>query len=152
MPHMDGLSHKLTEAMLAVPDDVQRTVWTHPICQENFERSWKSGNIPGYSQRVKQGRVKVFEYGHRSYKGINPRVPPIQSILKNLDLSADNPLKLAERLERVCPTDAYFKEQGLYVNDADTSNGFYPKIISMAMLAQRIMGIMTHWREYMCKQ
>ncbi|GJP93122.1 Mss4-like protein [Aspergillus niger] len=30
MPHMDGLSHKLTEAMLAVPDDVQRTVWTHP--------------------------------------------------------------------------------------------------------------------------
>ncbi|RDH27250.1 Mss4-like protein [Aspergillus welwitschiae] len=30
VPHMDGLSHELTEAMLAVPDDVQRTVWTHP--------------------------------------------------------------------------------------------------------------------------
>lgn len=81
---------------------------------------------------MKQGRVKVFEYGHRSYKGINPRVPPIQSILKNLDLSADNPLKLAERLERVCPTDAYFKEQGLYVN-----GDFYGNFVFTAMYGAR---------------
>ncbi|PYH61021.1 putative citrate synthase [Aspergillus niger CBS 101883] len=235
MPHMDGLSHKLTEAMLAVPDDVQRTVWTHPTssplplivagisaCLASHpdmitashdanmfrkspedtdrvmirtvaayavvsglanshrkglrftpptrgrsynEKSFVMAGLvdprtgrPGRVKlscfrqfdilnsdhgmaftRVKQGRVKVFEYGHRSYKGINPR---------NLDLSADNPLKLAERLER-----------GLYVNGDFSGNfvftainGFYPKIISMAMLAQRIMGIMTHWREYMCKQ
>ncbi|CAK96800.1 hypothetical protein M747DRAFT_246123 [Aspergillus niger ATCC 13496] len=208
MPHMDGLSHKLTEAMLAVPDDVQRTVWTHPHPdmitashdanmfrkspedtdrvmirtvaayavvsglanshrkglrftpptrgRSYYEKSFvMAGLVPRTGrpgrvklscfrhQRVKQGRVKVFEYGHRSYKGINPRVPPIQSILKNLDLSADNPLKLAEReFVQLMPTS---KSRGY----ADTSNGFYPKIISMAMLAQRIMGIMTHWREYM---
>ncbi|PYH69137.1 putative citrate synthase [Aspergillus vadensis CBS 113365] len=112
-------------------------------------------NIPRYLRDVKQGHVKVFGYGHRSYKGIDPRVPPIQSILKDLDMSADKHFKLAEQIERACSNDAYFNERGLYVNGdfyghfIFTAIGFDPEIIPAAMLAQRIMGIMAHWREYM---
>ncbi|RAK94057.1 citrate synthase [Aspergillus costaricaensis CBS 115574] len=112
-------------------------------------------NIPGYIHNVKQGHVKVFGYGHRSYKGIDPRVPPIRSILKDLDMSADKLFKLAERIERACSNDAYFTERELYVNGdfyghfIFTAIGFDPEIIPAAMLAQRIMGIMAHWREYM---
>ena len=32
--------------------------------------------------------------------------------------------------------------------DTDSSRGFEPDIIPAAMLTQRIMGIMAHWREY----
>ncbi|PWY74901.1 citrate synthase [Aspergillus eucalypticola CBS 122712] len=112
-------------------------------------------NIPGYIHNVKQGHVKMFGYGHRSYKGIDPRVPPIQSILKDLDMSANKLFKLAERIESACSNDAYFTERELYVNGdfyghfIFTAIGFDPEIIPAAMLAQRIMGIMAHWREYM---
>lgn len=34
-------------------------------------------------------------------------------------------------------------------NDADSHSGFEPDMIPAAMLAQRIIGIMAHWREYM---
>ncbi|OJJ69579.1 hypothetical protein ASPBRDRAFT_130876 [Aspergillus brasiliensis CBS 101740] len=112
-------------------------------------------NIPRYIQKVKQGHVKLFGFGHRSYKGIDPRVPRIQSILEDLDLVADKPYKLAERIDSACSNDAYFKERGLYANGdfygqfVFTAIGFDPEIIPAAMLSQRIMGIMAHWREYM---
>ena len=89
-------------------------------------------NIPGYIHNVKQGHVKVFGYGHRSYKGIDPRVPPIRSILKDLDMSADKLFKLAERIERACSNDAYFTERELYVN-----GDFYGHFIFTAMYGAR---------------
>ncbi|OJJ32489.1 hypothetical protein ASPWEDRAFT_118271 [Aspergillus wentii DTO 134E9] len=114
-------------------------------------------NVPEFIEEVKKGKQKLFGYGHRSYKGIDPRVRPIQSILKDIDLSSNPLLKVSERIEQVASGDDYFKSRGLYPN-ADfygnfvfTGLGFEPDIIPAAMLAQRIMGIMAHWREYMRK-
>ncbi|KAL4980981.1 citrate synthase-like protein [Aspergillus desertorum] len=109
--------------------------------------------IPAFLDEVKQGRKRLFGYGHRSYKGIDPRVRFIQSILQ--DLPSTRLLKLAEAIERAASGDDYFRSRGLYPN-ADfygnfvfTGIGFEVEMIPAAMLAQRIMGIMAHWREYM---
>ncbi|KAL2868055.1 putative citrate synthase [Aspergillus lucknowensis] len=109
--------------------------------------------IPEFLDEVKQGRRKLFGYGHRSYNGVDPRVRPIQSILK--DLPSTDLLKLAEAIEQAASKDDYFRSKGLYPN-ADfygnfvfTGIGFELGMLPVAMLAQRIMGIMAHWREYM---
>ncbi|KAL4741242.1 citrate synthase-like protein [Aspergillus similis] len=109
--------------------------------------------IPAFLDEVKQGRKRLFGYGHRSYKGIDPRVRFVQSILR--DLPSTRLLKLAEAIECAASADDYFRSRGLYPN-ADfygnfvfTGIGFEVQMIPAAMLAQRIMGIMAHWREYM---
>ncbi|OGM47738.1 citrate synthase [Aspergillus bombycis] len=111
--------------------------------------------VPEFIEDVKAGRTKLFGYGHRSYKGYDPRVRPIQSILKDLDLSSNNHLEITERIEEIASADDYFRRRGLYPN-ADfygnfvfTAIGFDPDMIPAAMLTQRIIGIMAHWREYM---
>ncbi|KAH1792887.1 hypothetical protein KXV56_001783 [Aspergillus fumigatus] len=112
-------------------------------------------NVPNFIEEVKQGKQRLFGYGHRSYKGVDPRVAPIRSILKDLDMSSNSLLKVAERIEQVASADDYFRNRGLYPN-ADfygnfvfTEIGFEPDMIPAAMMAQRIMGVMAHWREYM---
>ncbi|OOF91575.1 hypothetical protein ASPCADRAFT_57017 [Aspergillus carbonarius ITEM 5010] len=115
-------------------------------------------NVPAYIANVKRGHKKLFGYGHRSYKGIDPRVRPIRSILKDMDLSSTKLLEVAERIEKLCSEDDYFQKRRLYVNGDFYGNfifaaiGFEPEMIPAAMLAQRIMGIMAHWREYMGKR
>ncbi|KAF7122920.1 hypothetical protein CNMCM5793_001096 [Aspergillus hiratsukae] len=111
--------------------------------------------VPKFIEEVKQGKRRLFGYGHRSYKGVDPRVAPIRSILKDLDTSSNSLLKVAERIEQVASADDYFKNRGLYPN-ADfygnfvfTGIGFEPDMIPAAMMSQRIMGVMAHWREYM---
>ncbi|PYH93967.1 citrate synthase [Aspergillus ellipticus CBS 707.79] len=112
-------------------------------------------NVPEYIERVKQGHERLFGYGHRSYKGIDPRVRPIQSILQDLDQTSNRLLKVAERIEAVASQDDFFRRRGLhpngdfYGNFVFTGLGFEPAMIPAAMLAQRIMGILAHWREYM---
>ncbi|KAL2843321.1 hypothetical protein BJY01DRAFT_235711 [Aspergillus pseudoustus] len=109
--------------------------------------------IPAFLDEVKKGRRKLFGYGHRCYKGIDPRVRPIQSILT--DLQSTDLLKLAEAIEQAASEDDYFRSRGLYLN-ADfygnfvfTGIGFELEVLPAAMLTQRIIGIMAHWREYM---
>ena len=73
-------------------------------------------NVPAFIEEVKAGKQKLFGYGHRSYKGIDPRVRFIQSLLKDLDLSSNPSLKVAERIEKMASADDYFSSRGLYPN------------------------------------
>ncbi|OOO11086.1 Citrate synthase [Aspergillus oryzae] len=124
--------------------------------QRTLREIGSTDKVPEFIEGVKNRRTKLFGYGHRSYKGLDPRVRPIQSILKDLDLSKNDYLKITERIEEIASADDYFRHRGLYPN-ADfygnfvfTAIGFDPDIIPAAMLTQRIIGIMAHWREYMC--
>ena len=94
-------------------------------------------NVPSFIEEVKQGKQKLFGYGHRSYKGIDPRVQPIQELVRNLRLdSAANPLlKIAERIERVASGDEWFARRGLYPN-AD----FYGHFVLSGWYVLWIMG------------
>ncbi|OQE36827.1 hypothetical protein PENCOP_c011G03351 [Penicillium coprophilum] len=112
-------------------------------------------NVSAFIEEIKSGKRKLFGYGHRTYKGMDPRVRPIQSILKDLSDVQQPLLKVAEAIEEAASKDEYFSSRGLYPN-ADfygnfvfTGIGLEPDLIPAAMLAHRIMGIMAHWREYM---
>lgn len=112
-------------------------------------------NVPAFLNEVQAGKRKLFGYGHREYKGVDPRVAFIQRILKDLPVKATPLFKIAELIEATASQDEYFLSRQLYPN-ADfygnfvfTAIGIESEMIPAAMLSHRIMGIMAHWREYM---
>lgn len=73
-------------------------------------------NVPAFIEEVKAGKRKLFGYGHRTYKGMDPRVRPIQSILKDMSDIHQPLLKVAEAIEDAAEKDGYFRSRGLYPN------------------------------------
>ena len=75
-------------------------------------------NVPSFLEEVKQGKRKLFGYGHRAYKGIDPRVRLIRGLLQdlNLDPAAHPLLNITQRIEQLASTDEYFRRRGLYPN------------------------------------
>ena len=72
--------------------------------------------VPQFIADVKRGKTKLFGYGHRSYKGIDPRVRFIKSILEDMDTSANPLFHIAQRIEEVASSDDYFTSRGLHPN------------------------------------
>lgn len=96
--------------------------------QRTLREIGRTEKVPEFIEEVKNGRTRLFGYGHRSYKGLDPRVRPIQSILKDLDLSSNQYLKITERIEELASADDFFRRRGLYPN-AD----FYGNLVFTAM-------------------
>lgn len=84
--------------------------------QLNLKQIKSPQNVPAFIEEVKQGKRKLFGYGHRSYKGIDPRVRFIKSILKDINVSTNPLFKIAESIEQVASSDEYFRTRGLYPN------------------------------------
>ncbi|KAJ6134726.1 hypothetical protein N7523_001048 [Penicillium sp. IBT 18751x] len=85
------------------------------FAQRALQEVGSPSNIPAFLDEVKAGKRKLFGYGHRSYKGIDPRVRPIRVILQ--DLTEPSPLlKLAEAIEEAASSDKYFTSRRLYPN------------------------------------
>ncbi|OKL57051.1 hypothetical protein UA08_07374 [Talaromyces atroroseus] len=114
-------------------------------------------NVPAFLDNVRTGKQRLFGYGHRTYKTVDPRVKPIKDMLVELDADSDPLLQTAREIDRLSSTDEYFLRRGLHAN-ADfygtfffVALGFTPEEIPIAMLAQRIVGIMAHYRESMLR-
>ncbi|THW77562.1 hypothetical protein D6D17_10327 [Aureobasidium pullulans] len=114
-------------------------------------------NVPGFLEEVKSGRRRLFGYGHRTYKTIDPRVEPIKKMLVEMNPESDPLLNIAREIDRVSATDEYFVKRGLHAN-ADfygvfffIALGFQPEEIPVAMFSQRLIGVMAHYRESMRK-
>lgn len=131
--------------------------------------------VPAFLEEVKTGKRRLFGYGHRTYKTVDPRVKPIKDMLDELDrgLDPDPLLQVAREIDRLSTTDEYFLKRKLYANadfygtfffvalyvipvywEAGTSiltldRGFQPEEIPLAMLSHRLVGIMAHYRECM---
>lgn len=131
--------------------------------------------VPAFLEEVKTGKRRLFGYGHRTYKTVDPRVKPIKDMLDELDkgLDPDPLLQVAREIDRLSATDEYFLKRKLYANadfygtfffvalyvipaywEAGTSlltldRGFQPEEIPLAMLSHRLVGIMAHYRECM---
>ncbi|KAJ5125050.1 uncharacterized protein N7515_008875 [Penicillium bovifimosum] len=117
--------------------------------QRALQAVGKPKNAPAFIDEVKSGKRKLFGYGHRTYKAMDPRVRPIQTILRDLRHVHQPLLEIAEAIEEVAGKDEYFRARGCTRTPIFTgTSGFEPDIIPGAMLAHRIMGIMAHWREY----
>lgn len=87
---------------------------------ESAQRALKEiGSLDGVSaflDEVKTGKRKLFGYGHRSYKGIDPRVRPIRLILQDLKADSNPLLEIAEAIEAAASTDEYFQSRQLHPN------------------------------------
>lgn len=76
----------------------------------------ESKNVPAFMKNVRAGKQKLFGYGHRTYKGRDPRVDPIRSILRDLSDVQQPFLKVAEAIEEAADKDDYFSSRNLHPN------------------------------------
>lgn len=87
---------------------------------ESAQRALKEigtpANVPTFLEEVKSGKRKLFGYGHRAYKGVDPRVRPIRMILEDLRGGDDPLIKIAETIEAATVADEYFASRRLYPN------------------------------------
>ena len=73
-------------------------------------------NVPAFIEEVKRGERRLFGFGHRTYKVVDPRLRPIKEILAELDAAADPLLKVAQEIEKVASADEYFRSRNLHAN------------------------------------
>ncbi|OJJ45314.1 hypothetical protein ASPZODRAFT_133962 [Penicilliopsis zonata CBS 506.65] len=129
------------------------------LAYKMFERIGCKENVGQAIEEVKQGKFRLFGYGHRIYKTVDPRVKHLKRSLAELshNVEADPHVSVAMEIERLASQDEYFRSRNLNVN-ADlygcfvfSAMGFKPEIITALLLAARINGILAHWREQMSK-
>ena len=73
-------------------------------------------NVPAFLNEVKSGKRRLFGYGHRTYKTVDPRLAPIKDTLLELNVESDPLLKVAREIDRISATDEYFVKRGLHAN------------------------------------
>jgi citrate synthase len=122
-----------------------------------FEEVGEVGNVPQLIAKVKAKKQRLFGYGHRVYKTVDPRSKYIlQMIDENMErFQADPLLRVALEIDRVARVDPYFTSRKLRAN-ADlygclmyTALGFETDIILGLACLSRTPGVMAHWREAM---
>lgn len=116
--------------------------------------------MPVLIKSVKAKQHRLYGYGHRIYKTIDPRTKFIRQMIdesvSESPKARNNPLlDVALEIDRVASTDEYFTSRDLSVN-ADlfgallyTSMGFEADIIVAMASLSRMAGVMAHWRESM---
>ncbi len=73
-------------------------------------------DVPAFLNEVKGGKRRLFGYGHRTYKTVDPRLAPIKDMLLELNADSDPLLKIAREIDRVSAEDEYFLKRGLHAN------------------------------------
>jgi citrate synthase len=99
---------------------------------------------------------KLMGFGHRVYKNFDPRAKILKTLLDQLkdELGVDNDLlKIAERIEQIALSDAYFIQRKLYPN-IDFYSGLIltalkiPKsMFTIIFVIGRSVGWVTQWIE-----
>lgn len=85
-------------------------------------------NVPSFIEEVKRGKRRLFGFGHRVYKVVDPRLGPIKDILSELDAAANPLLTVAQEIEKVASADEYFKTRHL-----DANADFYGHFVFTSM-------------------
>ena len=73
-------------------------------------------NVPALIEDVKQGKQRLFGFGHRTYTTADPRIRPIQLLLEELDAYSNPVIKIAQEIDRIATNDEYFRKRGLNAN------------------------------------
>ncbi len=80
--------------------------------------------VPALIESVKRGERRLFGYGHRMYKTVDPRINLGRTILDELKVDSNPVLAVAMEIDRIASTDEYFTKRNLYAN-ADLYITFY---------------------------
>ncbi|KAL6715299.1 hypothetical protein ACLMJK_007564 [Lecanora helva] len=81
-----------------------------------LQRIGSLDNVPSFIEEVKRGERRLFGFGHRTYKVVDPRLGPIKHLLAELDAAKDSLFKVAQEIERVASGDEYFRTRRLNAN------------------------------------
>ncbi|KAL1858003.1 hypothetical protein Plec18170_003227 [Paecilomyces lecythidis] len=84
--------------------------------------------VPALLETAKKGHVRLYGVGHRSYKGVDPRIAPVRQLLDEISISQGNKpipyLDVAEEIDRLTGQDEYFIKRRLRPN-ADLYGQFF---------------------------
>lgn len=114
-------------------------------------------NVQQKIESVKSGKERLFGYGHRIYRVVDPRSIFIREILEELgeEVKKDPLLRIAFEIDRIASTDEYFTSRklnpnaDLFASFAYKAMGFPADFILPLSLISRTQGFMAHWREAM---
>jgi citrate synthase len=112
-------------------------------------------NIPGYIQKVKEGKFKLMGFGHRVYKNYDPRAKILKRAAEEVfQVTGRNPkLDIAIELEHIALEDEYFIKRKLYPNVDFYSGiiyqamGFRPEMFTVMFAIPRTAGWLAQWQE-----
>ncbi|GJC79193.1 citrate synthase [Colletotrichum liriopes] len=130
------------------------------LAYKGFEDLKTPENVPALIADVKAKKQRLFGYGHRIYKTIDPRAKFIRAMIDQYrSVVESNPLlSVAMEIDRVANTDEYFTSRNLKAN-ADlygcflyTAFGFESDIIVAMASLSRMPGVLAHWREAMLEK
>ncbi|KAI1080949.1 citrate synthase [Whalleya microplaca] len=129
------------------------------LVYKEFEQVGSVENVPRLIEEVKAKKQRLFGYGHRIYKTVDPRTLHIREMidehLEGSKAASDPLLQVAIEIDRIASSDSYFVSRNLHAN-ADLYGallysilGFETDIIVAMTCVARGAGIMAHWREAM---
>jgi citrate synthase len=112
-------------------------------------------NIPGFVDKVKEGKCKLMGFGHRVYKNYDPRARIIKQVAEEVfEVTGRNPkLDIAIELEKIALSDDYFIKRKLYPNVDFYSGiiyqamGFTPDQFTVLFGIPRTVGWLAQWQE-----
>ncbi|KAF4509370.1 hypothetical protein G6O67_003548 [Ophiocordyceps sinensis] len=126
------------------------------LAYKEFKQIGSVDRVPALIAAVKTKKQRLFGFGHRIYKTIDPRTRYIRRMIDEYLDESDMPfLKVALEIDRIASTDEYFTSRNLKAN-ADlygallyTAMGFEADIIVAMAVLSRVGGGMAYWREAM---
>lgn len=88
------------------------------LAYKGFEMVGTPENVPKLITAVKAKKQRLFGYGHRVYKVVDPRTKYIRQLMaEHQELVSANPmLKVAMEIDRVAGEDPYFTSRNLKAN------------------------------------
>ena len=88
------------------------------LAYKKFEELGSPSNVPALIKDVKAKKLRLFGYGHRIYKTVDPRAKYLRAMLEEFsEESKNNPLlAIAMEIDREASTDEYFTSRNLKAN------------------------------------
>ncbi|MDI1487607.1 MAG: hypothetical protein OHK93_006877 [Ramalina farinacea] len=88
------------------------------LAYKKFEELESPSNVPALIKDVKAKKLRLFGYGHRIYKTVDPRAKYLRAMLEEFsEESKSNPLlAIAMEIDREASTDEYFTSRNLKAN------------------------------------
>lgn len=99
------------------------------LAYKSFESVGSMANVPALIADVKAKKCRLFGYGHRVYKTVDPRVKFLRHMIDDLQSekqktesgtgeknSSDSLLEIALEIDRIARQDKYFTSRNLNAN------------------------------------
>ncbi|KAM0794192.1 hypothetical protein BDR22DRAFT_901014 [Usnea florida] len=118
------------------------------VAYKNIAKVGSVDNVPRKIETVKSSKERLFRYGHRIYKVVDPRSIFIREILEEFgeEAQADPLLKVALEIDRIASTDEHFTSRQLNHN-ADLFASFAYKAMSVFSVAIYQFASPVRWIE-----